>query len=61
MLGRYEFDCSLGIEGLPDGRLLSASGRCTKDAGCIGSVRVTIPDAKGWAEVYVDGEEELKR
>jgi hypothetical protein len=30
MKGRFEFDCSLGIEKLPDGRLLSASGRCEK-------------------------------
>ena len=44
MKGRYEFDCSLGIEGLPDGRLLSAEGRCDKDSGCSGSVRVAIPD-----------------
>jgi hypothetical protein len=37
MKGRYEFDCSLGIVGLPDGHLLSASGRCEKDKGCWGS------------------------
>lgn len=46
MKGRYEFNCSLGIEGLPDGRLLSASGRCEKDKGCTGSVRVVVPDEK---------------
>jgi len=46
MQGRYRFDCSLGIEGLPGGRLLSASGRCEKDTGCIGSVRVVVPDEK---------------
>jgi len=44
MIGRYEFDCSLGIEGLPDGRLLSASGRCNKDQGCSGSGRIVRPD-----------------
>ncbi len=44
MQGRYEFDCSLGIEGLADGRLLSATGRCNKDKGCSGSVRVARPD-----------------
>ena len=44
MLGRFERDCSLGIEGLPGGRLLVASGRCSKDKGCAGSVRVAIPD-----------------
>lgn len=42
--GRYEFDCSLGIEGLADGQLLSASGRCEKDKGCTGSVQVAVPD-----------------
>ena len=44
MLGRYEFDCSLGIEELSNGRLLSASGRCEKGQGCTGNVRVAIPD-----------------
>ena len=44
MLGRYEFDCSLGIEGTSEGRLLSASGRCDKDKGCTGRVRLAIPD-----------------
>lgn len=44
MKGRYEFDCSLGIEGLADGKLLSASGRCEKDKGCTGSMQVAVPD-----------------
>ena len=44
MQGRYEFDCSLGIAGLPGGRLLSASGRCQKDKGCTGSARPAMPD-----------------
>jgi hypothetical protein len=46
MKGRYEFECSLGIEGLPDGRLLSASGRCEKDKGCTGSLGLAVPDEK---------------
>lgn len=46
MKGRYEFDCSLGIEGLPEGRLLSASGRCEKARGCTGSVRVSVSDTQ---------------
>ena len=46
MLGRYEFDCSLGIVGLSDGRLLAASGRCSKDAGCTGAAQVVVPDEK---------------
>jgi hypothetical protein len=46
MKGRFEFDCSLGIEGLSDGRLLSASGKCEKNKGCTGSARIAVPDAK---------------
>lgn len=46
MLGRFEFDCSLGIVGLPTGELLSASGRSSKDDGCVGSVRRTVFDKK---------------
>lgn len=44
--GRYEFDCSLGIVGLPDGRFLSATGKCEKDKGCTGSARIAVADAK---------------
>lgn len=44
MLGRYEFDCSLGIEALPDGRLFSAGGRCDKTTGCSGHANVAVPD-----------------
>ena len=43
LLGRYQFNCSLGIESLPGGRLLAASGRCEKGKGCSGSVKVSIP------------------
>lgn len=46
MLGRFEFDCAYGIAGIPDGRLLSASGRCEKDIGCQGSAKVVVPDEK---------------
>jgi hypothetical protein len=46
MLGRYEFDCSLGIEELAAGQLLSASGRCEGDKGCTGRVQKAIPDEK---------------
>jgi hypothetical protein len=44
--GRYEFDCSLGIEGLLEGRPMSASGKCEKDKGCTGSVQVAVPDQR---------------
>lgn len=43
--GRFEYDCSLGIVGLPGGRLLSASGRC-EGGKCSGSVRLAVADAK---------------
>jgi hypothetical protein len=46
MKGRFEFDCSLGIVGLPDSRFLSATGQCEKDKGCMGSVRIAVPDEK---------------
>ena len=46
MKGRYEFDCSLGIVGLPDSRFLSATGKCEKDKGCMGSVTIAVPDEK---------------
>ena len=44
MIGRYEFDCSLGIVGLANGGLLGASGVCKKDVGCTGAARVLVPD-----------------
>jgi hypothetical protein len=46
MKGRFEFDCSLGIVGLADSRFLSATGKCEKDKGCMGSVRIAVPDEK---------------
>ena len=42
--GRYEIDCSLGVEGLPGGRLLVASGPCQAGQGCIGRVKTATPD-----------------
>ncbi len=52
LLGRYAFDCSLGIERLPHGRLLFASGPCTPDAGCSGHVHLAVPDeTRGLREV----------
>jgi hypothetical protein len=47
MLGRHQFDCSLGIEGLPEGRLLAAGGRCDRNDtsnGCTGFARIVVPD-----------------
>lgn len=45
LLGRYEYNCSLGIVGLPNGRLLSASGHSDKDS-CTGSVKLAVSDEK---------------
>lgn len=46
MKGRYEIDCSLGIEGMTGGRLLVGNGRCEKDKGCNGTVKTAFPDEK---------------
>lgn len=44
--GRHKFPCSLGIEGLPDGQLLAASGQCSKNSGCSGRLKAVVPDEK---------------
>lgn len=44
MRGRYEFDCSLGIAGLPESQLLVATGKCEKDQGCSGTVGFAVPN-----------------
>lgn len=44
MLGRYQYDCSLGITGLPGNRFLSAYGTCEKTRGCTGAVKIAIAD-----------------
>ena len=44
LLGRYGWDCSLGIETLPGGRLLSATGSCSDSTGCSGKIRTAVPD-----------------
>ncbi len=44
MQGRYEFNCSLGIVELPEGRLLAARGGHEKGKGCTGSVQPVVPD-----------------
>lgn len=45
LIGRYEYDCSLGIVGIPDGRFLSARGRSENDI-CTGSVWLAVADDK---------------
>ena len=46
LLGKYEFDCSLGIVGLSEGRFLVARGRSQVGKGCSGRVMLahTEPD-----------------
>lgn len=44
LVGRHEFDCSLGIVGLSSGELLSASGSCDKETGCRGRARLAVYD-----------------
>lgn len=56
MQGQYEFDCSLGIERGPEGRLLSATGRCEKEKGCTGSVRVAVPDEQSGLRILAAGQ-----
>ena len=42
--GRFEFDCSLGVTGLPDGRILTATGPCAAGPGCTGTIHEARPD-----------------
>lgn len=44
MLGRFEFDCSLGIEGLGPGRWLVAKGPRTPKGRCLGEVFPAVDD-----------------
>ena len=45
MLGRYQYDCSLGIAGVSGGKFLSATGVC-QDKSCTGRVRIAVADDK---------------
>ncbi len=44
MLGRYKFDCSLGIVGVAEDLLLVAKGPRTPDGRCMGSLFLAHPD-----------------
>lgn len=46
MLGRFEFNCSLGIIGVTRDRLLVAKGPRTKDGRCLGSLHLAQPSRK---------------
>lgn len=55
MLGRYEFDASLGIIGVGRNRLLAARGPRTADKRCLGSLHLVRPDANnGLAWITAD-------
>ena len=44
VVGNWQFDCSLGVVGLADGRFLIAEGKCTSGKGCTGALRIALPD-----------------
>lgn len=44
VLGRYEFDCSLGIVGVAKDRLLVANGPRTDKGRCLGTLHLARPD-----------------
>lgn len=44
MIGRYERDCSLGVERWNDEKLLIASGTCEPNVGCTGLIRTAVVD-----------------
>lgn len=44
MIGRREFDCALGIVGLPDGRFLVAKGGVNQEKKHTGALRFAVPD-----------------
>jgi hypothetical protein len=46
LLGRYDYNCSLGIEPLPGGRFFSATGKNHPGMGHTGTVHIAVPDAK---------------
>ena len=42
---RFQLNCSLGICGLPDGTLLTATGQSSTEDGCDGRIQIAVPDA----------------
>ena len=56
LLGRYEFDCSIGIVGVARDRLLVAKGPRTSEGRYWGSLHLAKPDAKsGLASILAAG------
>ncbi len=56
--GKHEIDCSLGVEGLSNGRLLIASGRCEGKNGCQGSIQTAVPDKRAGFRFEKDSEKD---
>jgi len=54
MIGRHEYNCSLGIDGLPDGRFLSATGHSDKTKGCTGKIRIAEADEKAGLRIVAE-------
>ena len=46
LVGRYKFDCSLGIAGVAKGQFLIGRGTCSKTKGCVGSATLAVPHEK---------------
>jgi hypothetical protein len=44
LVGKYQYDCSLGIVGIARGRFFSASGECAAGKGCSGRVKIVTQD-----------------
>jgi glycerophosphoryl diester phosphodiesterase len=55
LVGRYEFDCALGLAGLPDGRFLVAQGPNGPGKKHVGSVVIAHADATKGLVVESDG------
>lgn len=51
LLGRHEFNCSLGVERLGKDRLLVAEGSCSKENGCVGKLHTAVADKQHGLEI----------
>ena len=51
MLGRYTFECGLGIVGLGESQFYIARGKCQKEIGCTGHLLLAVPDEENGLRV----------
>lgn len=59
LIGRYEFDCALGIENVAPGRFLVGRGNCRDDHGCVGwAIPANADDKNG---LLIAGDRERNR